>query len=212
MSEMLVRAKAAGMKAALTARSKPASAISISTSIFTCASGGTAALAASGAKRALPVVARNRCAVHPSAPPISSAPSPASHPPCRRQQHQARHARDHAVLDMHAHHAGLVSGEEARQLLPRYQEIDAGNHEQNDAEQSKDESSWMNPLEMDNRPANPMAARFAAVQPDSAAFVNGRGRTIAPKVKYRPRVTFGMVQGPHLPSCAGCAATEQLPG
>jgi hypothetical protein len=27
---------------------------------------------------------------------------------------------------------------------------------------------------MDKRPANPMAARFAAVQPDSGAFVNGR--------------------------------------
>jgi hypothetical protein len=42
------------------------------------------------------------------------------------------------VLVMHPRHAGLMSGEEARQLIRRHQKVDGGNDEQDDAEQGQD--------------------------------------------------------------------------
>src|ERR1700682_5668756 len=60
-------------------------------------------------------------------------PSPPPYPYTRRQQHHPENARDDAVFVMHARHAGLVPGKEARQLTRRYQEIDGGNDAQDDA-------------------------------------------------------------------------------
>src|SRR5258708_1230174 len=66
-------------------------------------------------------------------------PSLAPHPPARRQQDHAGHAGYDAMLVVHSRHAGLMSGEEARQRIRRQHEIDDGHDDQDDAEQSHDE-------------------------------------------------------------------------
>src|SRR6266568_1676418 len=71
---------------------------------------------------------RRRCRL------VWARPSSPLHPHTCPDQHQTRHARDDAVLDVQAGHAILVSGKEARQLIRRHQEIDAGHSEQDDAE------------------------------------------------------------------------------
>jgi hypothetical protein len=53
------------------------------------------------------------------------------------------------VLDVHACHAGFVSGEEGRQLIRRDQEIHRGNYEQDDTEQRKNELHGRSPFEFD---------------------------------------------------------------
>src|SRR5260221_1402950 len=74
--------------------------------------------------------------------------SPSPHPDPRRQQHHADHARNDAVLIVHAGHAGLMSGKETRQLIRRDQEIDGGNHEQHNAEQSENELHGVSSLNL----------------------------------------------------------------
>src|SRR5882762_1238405 len=71
---------------------------------------------------------RRRCRL------VWARPSSPIHPHTCPDQHQTRHTRDDAVLDVQAGHAILVSGKEARQLIRRHQEIDAGHSEQDDAE------------------------------------------------------------------------------
>jgi hypothetical protein len=70
---------------------------------------------------------------------LSQLSSPAPHPHPRPQQHKAGNAGDNAVLGVDMGHAGLMSGKKARQLIRRYQEIDAGHDEQDNAEQRENE-------------------------------------------------------------------------
>jgi len=51
----------------------------------------------------------------------------------------ADHAGGDAVLVMHARHTGFMAREKAGQLIRRHQEINRGNDEQDDAEQSENE-------------------------------------------------------------------------
>ena len=73
-------------------------------------------------------------------------PSPPTHPPARDQQHHAGDSRDNAMLGVQARHAGLMSGQEARQLVGRHHEVDGGDDEQDNAEQRKDEFHGKIPL------------------------------------------------------------------
>jgi len=58
-------------------------------------------------------------------------------PDTGRNQRDTGHARDDAMLEMDSRYAGLVAGEEARQLIGRNENIDGGDHEQDDAEHSQ---------------------------------------------------------------------------
>ena len=61
-----------------------------------------------------------------------SIPSPAADPPARHQQHDAGGTSHNAVLGVNAHHAGLMTGQEARQLVSRHQEVNRGDDKQDD--------------------------------------------------------------------------------
>src|ERR1700748_845872 len=64
---------------------------------------------------------------------ISAAPEPyAGH-----QQYQAADTGDHAMLHVHARDPVFMPRKEARQLIRRHDKVDAGDHEQNDAEQDQ---------------------------------------------------------------------------
>src|SRR5882724_3114713 len=81
---------------------------------------------------------RRRCRL------VWARPSSALHPHTCPNQHQTRHTRDDAVLDVQAGHAILVSGKEARQLIRRHQ---AGHSEQDDAEHGQHELHGVSLLE-----------------------------------------------------------------
>src|ERR1700757_2278154 len=61
----------------------------------------------------------------------------APHPDAGRNQHEAEHAGDGAMLEMHPRHARLMAREKARQLIRRHQHIDGGDDQENDAKQGQ---------------------------------------------------------------------------
>jgi uncharacterized protein len=65
--------------------------------------------------------------------------SPAPDPPARGQQHDARGGGNDAMLGVNAGEAGLMTGEEARQLVCRQDEIAAGHNKQQQTENNEDD-------------------------------------------------------------------------
>src|SRR5450631_2333457 len=65
---------------------------------------------------------------------VMASPVIPSHPYACRDHGKTRHTRGDAVLGVQARDVNVMSGKEARQLIRRHQEIDAGHREQEHAE------------------------------------------------------------------------------
>jgi hypothetical protein len=70
---------------------------------------------------------------------LGSVPSPLSHPPASRQQHDAGRGRDNPMLEVNPCYAGFMSGEEGRQLVRGKNEIEAGDDEKQDADKREND-------------------------------------------------------------------------
>jgi hypothetical protein len=81
--------------------------------------------------------------------------SPATDENAGTKQHQAHDTRNDAVLGVHVRVARDVTGEEARQLIGRHQEIHGGNHEQDNAKHGQNEFHEMYPPNVDILLAGP---------------------------------------------------------
>jgi hypothetical protein len=65
--------------------------------------------------------------------------SPSSHKSARSQQHHTQYGCHDGMFDVDMGNAGLVTGQEPRQLIGRHQEIDCGDNEQENAEYGQSE-------------------------------------------------------------------------